>query len=34
MYADDTSVLVSGGGGGGLNDLICLLNKELDLLSI
>ena len=31
MYADDTSVLVSGKH---LNDLICLLNKELDILSI
>ena len=31
MYADDTSVLLSGKK---LNDLICLLNKELDLLSI
>ena len=31
MYADDTSVLLSGKH---LNDLICLLNKELDLLSI
>ena len=31
MYADDTSVLLSRKI---LNDLICLLNKELDLLSI
>ena len=31
MYADDISVLLSGKK---LNDLICLLNKELDLLSI
>ena len=31
MYADDTSVLLSGKN---LNDLICLLNKELDLLYI
>ena len=31
MYADDTSVLLSGNN---LNDLNCLLNKELDLLSI
>ena len=31
MYADDTSVLLSGNN---LNDLICLLNKELDLLYI
>ena len=31
MYADDTSVLLSGIF---FNDLICLLNKELDLLSI
>ena len=29
LYADDTSVLLSG-----KNDLICLLNKELDLLYI
>ena len=31
MYADDASVLFSGEK---INDLICLLNKELDLLSI
>ena len=31
MYADDTSVLLNGNK---LNDLICLLNKELDLLFI
>ena len=31
MYVDATSVLQSGNN---LNDLICLLNKELDLLSI
>ena len=31
MYTDDTSVLLSGKN---LNDLICLLNKELDLLFI
>ena len=31
MYADDTSVLFSGGD---LKDLICLLNKELELLFI
>ena len=31
MYADDTSVLLSGDD---LNDLTCLLNKELELLFI
>ena len=31
MYADDTSMVLSGKK---LNDLMCLLNKELDLLSI
>ena len=31
MNADDTSVLLSGKN---FNDLICLINKELDLLSI
>ena len=31
MYADDTSVLLSGGD---LNDLTCLLNKVLELLFI
>ena len=30
MYADDTSVLLSGDNN--LNDLTCLLNKELELL--
>ena len=31
MYADDTSVLLSGDD---LNDLTCLLHKELELLFI
>ena len=31
MYVDDTSVLLSGDD---LNDLFCLLNKELELLFI
>ena len=31
MYADDTSVLLSGDD---LNDLTCLLNMELELLFI